>query len=512
MTAVALPRPVRPGGAFRVSSGRLLRLELRRNPMMWMVPVAAALFWFDAYRRSMAFPALWSARCMYLREGAVLMDFAPFVAGAAAWAGARDGRRGTAEQVAITALPRWAARLSAWAATACWALAGYALCIGVLFGVTAAQGATGSPLWWPVLVDAVGILAFSAFGFALGTWVPSRFTAPLTAIVALLSLAVTRKLGGDVMLVSPVGSPAYSVSAPNPQDGVFYPFVPDISYIQIMFLGGLTLALAGTLGLRGHLRRPVAAVTAVVAGLVVAGTGVGLANTVRLQTNGAVIPALHDSADDIPVHYRPVCTGHICLHPDYKAYLKVVATAVEPVFTELDGLPGAPVKLTQTMFTNDDPGISAATVSGTPPVLHAAFAFGFQGTWSVGYGGGPNAGPGPGPATPPPTDSAHLWLNLHDVTAEAVPPVAVAAFDHVVGHATQAQQGVAGGLVLALGLPFNDVVATGAFPPPAAPAPGSPVYAAAHRFAALPSAARHAWLMSHLAALRAGQITVEQIP
>ena len=37
-------------------------------------------------------------------------------------------------------------------------------------------------------------------------------------------------------------------------------------------------------------------------------------------------------------------------------------------------------------------------------------------------------------------------------------------------------------------------------------------YAAAQRFAALPAAARHAWLVQHLAALRAGQITLAQLP
>ena len=44
------------------------------------------------------------------------------------------------------------------------------------------------------------------------------------------------------------------------------------------------------------------------------------------------------------------------------------------------------------------------------------------------------------------------------------------------------------------------------------PVLGSPVYAAATRFAALPAAARHAWLLAHLAALRAGQITLGQLP
>jgi hypothetical protein len=41
--------------------------------------------------------------------------------------------------------------------------------------------------------------------------------------------------------------------------------------------------------------------------------------------------------------------------------------------------------------------------------------------------------------------------------------------------------------------------------------PGTPA-AAAQRFAALPPAARHAWLTRHLAALRAGQVTLAELP
>jgi hypothetical protein len=48
--------------------------------------------------------------------------------------------------------------------------------------------------------------------------------------------------------------------------------------------------------------------------------------------------------------------------------------------------------------------------------------------------------------------------------------------------------------------------------PPPGPAPGSPAYAAARRFAALPASARHTWLVRHLAALRAGRITLAQLP
>ena len=42
--------------------------------------------------------------------------------------------------------------------------------------------------------------------------------------------------------------------------------------------------------------------------------------------------------------------------------------------------------------------------------------------------------------------------------------------------------------------------------------PSSAMTAAVGRFAALPAGARHAWLTTHLAALRAGHITLAQLP
>jgi hypothetical protein len=44
------------------------------------------------------------------------------------------------------------------------------------------------------------------------------------------------------------------------------------------------------------------------------------------------------------------------------------------------------------------------------------------------------------------------------------------------------------------------------------PQPGSPADRAARRFAALPPAARHAWLAGHLAALRSGHLSLAQLP
>jgi hypothetical protein len=83
--------------------------------------------------------------------------------------------------------------------------------------------------------------------------------------------------------------------------------------------------------------------------------------------------------------------------------------------------------------------------------------------------------------------------------------------------ASAAQQAVTAALMMAAGQPAQGPppgIPPGIQPgtPPIEPAPGSPAYAAARRFAALPAPARHTWLVRHLAALRAGQVTLAQLP
>jgi hypothetical protein len=82
-----------------------------------------------------------------------------------------------------------------------------------------------------------------------------------------------------------------------------------------------------------------------------------------------------------------------------------------------------------------------------------------------------------------------------------------------VGPGSQVQQAVQAALLLDAGMPFAaQVAATQNIPGSSqGPAP-EPVYAAARRLAALPAAARHNWLAAHLAALRAGGLTLGQLP
>src|SRR5215467_6949483 len=105
---------------------RLLRIELRRSPMPLILPLIAALVWFDSYRPSVGQPPLFILRTFWnMGQGGTIVDFGPLVAGMAAWIGSRDGRRGTTDLVTATAQPRLTSQLASWAAAAIWAVGGY---------------------------------------------------------------------------------------------------------------------------------------------------------------------------------------------------------------------------------------------------------------------------------------------------------------------------------------------------------------------------------------------------
>lgn len=107
MTAVAISlrhRVPRRAAVPFAAAGRLLRLELRRNVMIWVLPLLGALFWFDAYRTAMSYPAVWDLRASVIPDK-MMIDFATFVAGASAWMGSRETRRHATDLVTTTGRP-----------------------------------------------------------------------------------------------------------------------------------------------------------------------------------------------------------------------------------------------------------------------------------------------------------------------------------------------------------------------------------------------------------------------
>ena len=517
MTATSAPARSGPVTRRRgPAAARLLRLELRHNAMLWMMPVAIALFWLTAERKTIAAPPLWNLRVAGMQLSAVVAFACP-VAGAAAWMGSRETRRRTTDLVNITARPRPARLLATWAATTCWALVAYLACVAVVYGVTAQQAAWGGPLWWPAVVAAATLPALTALGFAAGTLVPSRFTAPLVALAAFFALALSTQLihgSQSYWQISPVVTGAWDIG-PDPGVGTFYAYLPDLPIAQVMFLLGLTAAVLGALALptgsgMRSLRRSAVAVTT--AGLLAAGTAVALAGTGRLDAHGMIaIPALHDAASDRPLRYAPVCSHTaipVCLNPAYASYLPATEAALAPMLGQIAGLPGAPARISQVAATyHQGPGNSVgigpagSPISGTPPVVHLFL---------------PVQLPGRGPLT-----TSELAGQVRSVTGPAI----VASVTGDGPGASQAQHAVTAALLMAARVVPSHlppaVPAGNGVPPPGAggggeryagPAPGSPAFAAAQRFAALPAAVRRDWLTQHLAALRAGRISLGQLP
>ena len=252
MTATVPAGPGRSGRRRRrlSAAGRLLRLELRRNAMPWMLPLIAALFWFLTYRRSMALPPLWNVRAMSM-QGTAIAVFIPTVVGAAAWMGSREARRGLTDLLAVTARPRWARQFAAWAATTGWALVGYLVCVGrpvrghrvpgVLGrpAVVAGRGRRGEPA-------GAGRARVRRRGAASPAGSPHRWSrsprssrwksacSSSTAPVVLAGLAAGgRSLG-----------PRHRPRAWRRSTATF----PTCPIAQLMFLAGLTAALLGVLG------------------------------------------------------------------------------------------------------------------------------------------------------------------------------------------------------------------------------------------------------------------------
>jgi hypothetical protein len=513
-------RTPRATSAIPRGAARLLRVELRRNAMPWILPLIAALFWFDSYRPSLSTPPLYALRTFWnMGEGHTILDFGPFVAGVAAWMGSRDGRRGLADLVTATARARWAAQLATLTATAIWAVAAYLVFVGVMFAMYAHQGVAGTPPWWWVAIGATAVIAFSAAGFALGAYWPSRFAAPVAAFGGFLAMFLAGQIGSTHYsgwaLILPTNSNGSFNGSALADSGIFYPWLRDLPIAQIMFLAGIAVAALGLTGLPARaggrwLRNAAALIT--LAGVALAGTAVELASTARLSPHGPVIPALHDAASDVPISYPPACGRAagvpVCLNPAYQRWLPDVTASLAPVLAEVAGLPAAPARATQVPAAYSG-GSQVITLGGHPAVLRLSL--------------GQLNMPGPcdfcrGPVT---TRQFAGWMRLLFIQS-------------FVGAGQSAgspvQQAVGAALLRGSGIPFAAqpglMATTENFAGPRSPGSCSSdpkggcgsgpatglVYAAARRLANLPAAARRAWLAAHLDALRADRLTLRDLP
>ncbi len=496
MSVMSMPLP---------RSARALRLEFKRNAVPYVLPLLAAVFYFDTLRTADGFAPIWTLRASAIPDH-MLFEFSAFAGGLAAWAGSREGRRKTVDLVATTPCAAWARRSIALAGTLCWLLLAFLAGVAALYIQTAVQATWGGPPLWPVFVGAAGVIVVTVIGFTCGVLFPGRFTAPLVAIGVLVvyQTGLRQALGvaassGTYALLSPANAP------PVVDTGVYYHVAPDLSIVQVMFMGGIAVALFGMLGLAtalrglasaraalarggGWLLRAVAVVL-VACGVAASWTAFALAGTAKPDpVGGWEIPALHSAASDQPVPVTQDCTSssgfQVCVHPAFSFYLHDLATAFDPVAAEIAGLPGAPAGAKEVASVSGGQDVQSGA-SVNPPVFeftaeHVGPMFGqFNGIpdpagWAQGFQQG-----------------------LLDAFLTGRPPHP-GPVPILLGPAQQA---------------VEDALLTAVGSQPLSPSMTSAgISAAAQRFAALPASARHAWLAAHLTALRADAITLAQIP
>jgi hypothetical protein len=449
----------------------LLRIEARRNPTTLVLPLLALLLWLTPLAQNLSPVALWLDRSVDVES--TLQLIGPFAAAAAAWTASREHRRRMADLLATTPRNPYLRTLAAWLVSLGWMAAFYVALAAVLLSITATQATWGGPQWWPLADGLVALIMCSAAGFALGLLLRTRFVTPLVAVgtlaVILGTMSTAVNSNAVVGLLSPI-YPAFGLNAT-----VFYAPQPDLSILKIVcYLGVLGLAL-GLAAWHFHANRPSvrrAGAALLAVGLAVTATAGGLDATARVGNHGVIVPAFHNAAADHAVRYTPVCSHTplpVCVHPAYDggSELAVLASLVNKIADPVAGVPGMPVRAEQTPT-------APSGVQGDPPVLPIP-PFIIHGTSLQ-----PSA--------------AADWIDATIALSLFVPA-------HVdPGHATPAQRALAVYLLRQAHDNLSGVPRDHA------------IIAAAARFAALAPAARTAWLTIHLAALRAGHLTPQDIP
>jgi hypothetical protein len=495
-------------------AARLLRTEIRHSAYIWTLPLLAILFIYDSYRTANGYPAVWTVRASVVPH--MVPDFLPFAAGFSAWTGTREGRRRIGDLLATTARSPWTRQFVALTGTLFWVVGSFLAAVAVLYVRIAMFTTWGGPPLWPVIVAAVELTTICVIAFTAGALFSGRFTAPIVAV----GLFVLSLIGFKEAVTEPNGITVLSPNAgvPSSDAGVFYPVAPDVSIVQVMFMGGLVLAALGVLGLSSRTggagwswagRQWVpggARLRTVAAGMLAAGTAAAVAGAVLASTstlvagnvaNGVEIPALHDAASDRPIPYTPVCQGgfQTCVHPAYRQYLNASEAALAPVITEISGLPGAPARAAD-VVDRTLPAYAAqgGYLTGNPRVFEFSYNYVLSGTGQ---------------------DPAIIRSVLQQDLVNAFltgPPVKIQT-----GEGTQLSYGSMNAAQYVVSTALLDLVGwqhSAATQPVSLPAgvSGSPAQAAVKRFTALPAATRHAWLSSHVAAIRAGHVTLAEIP
>lgn len=340
----------------------LVRIEARRSAGLWLfIPLILIAGWLA--RDSLPVRVwLWPDTSFAIRQTINILG--PLAAGVAAWMAGRDRLRKIGDLLATMPCPAPARNLATWAGTALWTAGAYAMPGIILLSLTAWFATGGSPLpYLPIIaVGVLAIIAQTAFGYLAGHYLPSRFVAPLVAVLLFVAQAAPNySSSASISDLSPVL---------NYLDGdVFYGLRQDLSLPQAAWLLGLTGTALALIALRSRRTWPVW--SALAAAITVATISAGALLTTQ--------PA--ESANQALIPYEPVCvdgTITVCVHPAYQRMLPETVDIINRMAQPLAGIPGVPTRAEQRTSADAQPGKS------DPP--EGAIVFGLEDPAKIGWG------------------------------------------------------------------------------------------------------------------------------
>jgi hypothetical protein len=324
----------------------LLRIEFRRSVGLLCFPLLIVAAGWLARGSLPVEVYTWPDTSSAIRETVPFVG--SFVAGISAWTAGRSKRRGMADLLSSTPRPPAARDLTTWAGTALWGAAVYVTLAAVLLSVTWWNATWGAPPPGYLLVGLLAVVANSAVGYAAGYYLPSRFIAPLVAIgLFVAQFAPINYFWVELLLPAPTYLVQLDVFAQ----------VPGVAVQQgLWFCGVGAVALAAVVvgGRRGD-----GASRALLAGallLCAAGFAASMVTTM-------VTPSLM-FAKAAPFEY--VCEEGgitVCVHPAYERLLPQAAEVVNEVGEPLAGIPGAPTRAMQAGSLSPEPGRKAESTA-----------------------------------------------------------------------------------------------------------------------------------------------------
>ncbi len=459
----------------------LLRIETRRSTGLLLFPVLVPAAWWIAYQDMPAGIALWEAASEALRPA--LGYLGPLAAGLAAWVAGRERWRWIDELLATTPRPARVRDLAAWAGVTLWVVLSYTVAAAGVLALTAYRATWGSPDLPTLAIGLLALLAYSAVGYAYGSYIRSKLMVPLlpALLFVLTALNMSSEESG-IRNLKPVDS-----YYPDP----FYGPDPGLVAYSALWFGGIAVAALALVALRRR-NSPLAW-----GSLTVSLVAAGLSASALLGMD----PELARQAQ--AVAYEPVCREgriEVCVHPAYAVVLPRVAEAADKLAAPLEGIAGAPTRLEQRKLGGPRGPVYATELPGGTSPFHFGELLLFR----------------------PGTDE-----EIARPVAEAlvVDPNAVPRRVYNVGCVDEAcerywdpekggrvaQDVVAEWLMHEAGYGLGDTAGNGSAEVQSAGSFGEP-RRVLDRFIRLDSAERRQWLMRNYSDLRTGRLTLEDLP